>query len=107
MQDLSKTKICWNVIWVQLKSMLEVLCSLLCLPCVGLQSSQVKACTKVLLVNEKTLLEELDRLLVIFLFLMNHSKIIVCVNVCDRLLGSKESDFFMCSIPFSLSPFLM
>jgi hypothetical protein len=83
--------------------MFEIFGSLLGLPRVSLQSSEMKASTKMFLIDEKALLEELDGLLVVLALLMNHSKVIVSVDIGDWLLqgfliaagGLLEVTFFL------------
>ena len=83
--------------------MLEVFCSLLGLTRVSLQSREMKACTKMLLVDEKALLEELNGLLVVLALFMNHSEVIVRVDIGYWLLqglliaagGFLEVSFFL------------
>jgi hypothetical protein len=57
MKDLSKAKVCRDIIRVKFQGMLEVLGSLLALTSIGLQSCKMKARAKVFLVNEETLLK--------------------------------------------------
>ena len=103
MQDFTQAKIRGDVVWVKLQSMFEIFGSLLGLPRVSLQSSEMKTCTKMFLIDEKALLEELDGLLVVFALLMNHSEVIVSVDIGDWLLqgfliaagGLLEVTFFL------------
>ncbi len=59
----------------------------------------MNASPKVNLVNEKALLEELYSFLVIFLLLIDHSKIVVSINVChwllESLLKTVDSGFYL------------
>ena len=66
--------------------MLKVLLGLLSLTCVGLKCREMNAGPKVDLVDEEALLEELDGLLVVLLLLMNHTEMVVSVDISHRLL---------------------
>ncbi len=102
-QNFSQAKIRGDVVWVELQSMLKVLGCLLSLSCIGLQSSKMKACTEMFLIYEKALFEELDGLFVVLALLMNHSEVIVRIDIGDWLLqgfliaagGFLEVPFFL------------
>lgn len=88
MQDFTKAKISRDAVWIKFESVLEVFCSLLCLSSIGLQSSQMKTGTEVLLIHKQTLFEKLYRFLVFFLLLVDDSKMVISIDVRDRLLES-------------------
>lgn len=85
---LADSKVRRDIVGVDLQGMLEVLLSFLRFSSIGLECCEMYTSTKVDLVDDEALLEELNSLLIVLLLLMNHTQMVIGVDIGDRLLKS-------------------